>query len=107
MDVTALPEWVQYIAGGLALTILGIVGKAGFRSAPSPQTNVEVAGAVVDNRAVQDIVKSINRAADIYSDCTKENFEVARTHNNEIRILHQEIRELTREVMLARNVRTS
>lgn len=105
MATESLPEWVTYIASGIGIVIVTVVGRLAWK-APANTSTVEVAGAIVDNKAARDITETMKAVMIRYQDIEEEKMElirdfqkILRDTSNEVRTLHQEIRELTREVI--------
>lgn len=102
-----LPEWVQLLAGGLGVLILSVTGRWAWKgNGAGGSSSVEVAGAIVDNRAAQDITETLKAVMIRYQDIEEEKMDlqreehkIMRDYTNEIRTLHQEIREVTREMI--------
>lgn len=112
MAMEDLPEWVQWFAGGIGVVILTVTGRLAWK-APSASSTVEVAGAIVDNKAAREITDTMKAVMIRYQDIEEEKMElekeghrIMRDYNNELRTLHQEIREMTRE-LIRRGVRDS
>lgn len=99
-----LPQWIQYVAGAISLIVVGVVSRLGWKSNSPPQSQTaEIAGAIIDNRAAKEITAAISAASERHHSIQSEMIELVRAHNNEVRVLHQEIRELSREIMVARS----
>lgn len=98
MDTNSLPEWIQWVAGGTALTIVGIISKLGWRGQTSQTSAVEIAGGIITDKAAKAIIEAIQDAMEVYEDTRKEDREVARDMLEANRRLAEEIRILGREV---------
>lgn len=100
-----LPEWVQYAAGAVGITLAAFAAKMGLSGTPASTTPVEVAGALIDQRAALSIKEAMGDAIKQYVDCHEEYVQVEKEFlvrleifTEEMRELRKEIRELSREV---------
>ena len=100
-----LPEWAQYAAGAIGIGLAAFAAKLGLSGTPATTTPVEVAGALIDQRAALSIKEALGDAIKQYVDCHEESVEISKEllirleiFTEEMRELRKEIRELSREV---------
>lgn len=105
-----LPEWVQYAAGALGVALAAFAAKMGLSSSPATTTPVEVAGALIDQKASKEITDALSASIRQYVDCHEEAVAIDRefllrmeVFTEELRELRKEMRELTREVGRSRS----
>lgn len=108
-----LPDWVQYIAGGIGVTLAVLAARLGWTGAPKQTPAAEIAGAIVDNRSAKEITDAIHKATSKWVDMHEELIEMRRDEletrrnlSNNIKTLHEEVRQLTRELISAASHRT-
>lgn len=104
-----LPEWAQYVAAAVGVTMAAVAAKMGWGSAPKPGS-VEVAGALIDKQAAHAIVESLSQTIAKYVDIQEEIMELNRDllqsnrdYNRELMELRSEIRELSRTIYRGRS----
>lgn len=114
-----LPDWVQWVAGGLGLTIAAVAARLGWTGKPQTPA-AEIAGAIVDNKSAKEISDAIHVAMLKYLDVHEESIALRREEMalqrmeiesrvklaGEIDTLHQEVRQLAREIITAASRRT-
>lgn len=102
--VDNLPEYAKLIVGGVVAIIVGVVTRLGWVSAKTrePEQHVEMAGAVVDSRAVKTLVDAIDFAMDRITDLhdmrmrhDKKQADDSEDLRKEIRLLREAIQQLS------------
>lgn len=96
-----LPEWIQIVAAVLIAVISGVAMRLGWGSnaAKTPaKQEVEIAGAVVDSRAVKTLVNQIDFAVDRFTNLHEDRMRVEKQNVEELASLRKDIREMTNAV---------
>ncbi len=100
-NVGELPESIQIIATVLIAVITGVATLLGWsnKAAKSPaKQEVEIAGAVVDSRAVKTLVDQIDFAVDRFTNLHEDRMRIEKQNVEELASLRKDIREMTNAV---------
>lgn len=100
-NVGDLPESIQIIATVLIAVITGVATLLGWsnKAAKSPaKQEVEIAGAVVDSRAVKTLVDQIDFAVDRFTNLHEDRMRIEKQSVEELASLRKDIREMTNAV---------
>lgn len=100
-SVGDLPESIQIIATVLIAVISGVAIRLGWGAgaAKTPvKQDVEIAGAVVDNRAIKTLVKQIDFAVNRFTDLHEDRMRVEKQNVEELSNLRRDIRAMTESV---------
>ena len=97
-NIGELPEWIQIVATVLIAVIGGVATMLGWntKAAKIPaKQEVEIAGAVVDNRAIKTLVEQIDFAVDRFTKLHEDRMRVEKHNVEELASLRKDIREMT------------
>ena len=97
-SVGDLPESIQIIATVLIAVISGVAIRLGWgaSAAKTPvKQDVDIAGAVVDNRAIKTLVEQIDFAVDRFTNLHEDRMRVEKQNVEELSSLRKDIREMT------------
>ena len=106
MQPDQLPEWIQYIAGFVILTVTGVAARMGLTSAKSAPAPVAAAAIVnesdnviaLDPRTIKALSGVLDELTQSLEDMHKDRLRCNKESREELVELRADIRSLTRQI---------
>lgn len=99
--VPQVPEFVQWTAWTIIAVVGGLAVRFGWFNAKSnpPTTTMELAGGLVDNKALKAFTESVDDAVDRYTELHEERMRHERKQMQILESLDEDVRHLTKALI--------